>query len=197
MSIIERFLDTDFTLLTTSSILATLDPPSMSNAVSLSFDNNFVGVRLSGFNIGSGTVTLQGSTSESITFPANGELISNNTFTSLSNIGTSGLTGESLVGKVEVFLSTSAGAPIEYRTTVGSYKGRISNRRRDFRNIAQGFEVETKPILFAIYPGPPAKVRDYVQAVGRTFSVESITYPADLIGTVDHQEMELREVIGE
>ncbi len=194
---IERFLDTDFTLLTNSSVLTTLDPPAMSNSVSLSFTSNRVGVRLSGFAQGSGTITLTGSASEQITFPANGELVSRNVYTSLSNISTSGLTGESLVGKVEVFLSTSAGAPIEFRTTVGDYKCRISNRDRTSRNMPQGFIVETKPILFATYPGPPAKVRDYVQAVGRTFSVESISYPADLIGTVNHQEMELREVIGE
>ncbi len=194
---IERFLDTDFTLLTTSSILTTLDPPAMSNSVSLSFPNNYIGVRLSGFSIGSGTITLQGSTSEALTFPVNGELISANTFTSLSSIGTSGLTGESLLGTIEIFLSTPAGAPIEFRQEQGTYKGRISNRKRSFRNISQGFEIETKPILFALYPDPPAKVRDYVQAVGRTFSVESIVYPADLIGTIDHQEIELREVIGE
>ncbi len=197
MSIIERFLDTDFNLLTTSSILTTLNPPTATNSVSLSFASSRVGVRLSGFTTGSGTVTLVGSVTESLTFPVNGELFSLNSFTSLSSINTSGLADESLVGKVEVFLCTPAGAPVEFRTTVGSYKGRISNRRRDFRNIAQGFEIETNPILFAVYPGPPAKVRDYVQAVGRTFSVESITYPADLIGVIDHQELELREVIGE
>ncbi len=194
---IERFLDTNFTLLTNSSVLTTLDPPALSNSVSLSFASNRIGVRLSGFATGSGTVTLTGSASEQITFPANGELVSRNVYTSLSNIGTSGLTSESLVGKVEVFLSTPAGAPIEFRTAQGTYKGRISNRKRSSGGISQGFQIETQPVLFALYQDPPAKVRDYVQAVGRTFAVESITYPADLIGIINHQEMELREVIGE
>lgn len=193
---IERFLDTDFTLLTTSSILTTLDPPAGVNPVSLSFLENNIGVRLSGFSQGSGTVTLQGSATESVTFPANGELFSLNTFTSLSSVDTVGLTNESTVGKVEVFLVTPAGAPVEFRQTLGTYKGRISNRRRSFRERAQGFEIETKPILFTTYPNPPARIRDYVQAVGRTFTVESISYPADLLGAIDHQELELRELVG-
>lgn len=193
---IERFLDTDFTLLTTSSILTTLDPLVGVNTVSLSFVENNIGVRLSGFSQGSGVVALQGSTTESLTFPANGELFSFSTFTSLSSINVTGLTNESTVGKIEVFLATPAGAPVEFRQTQGTYKGRISNRKRSFREIAQGLEVETNPILFTTYPTPSAKVRDYVQAVGRTFTVESISYPSDLMGIIDHQEFELRELVG-
>lgn len=194
---IERFLDTDFILLTASSILTTLNPPVGINSVSLSFAENNIGVRLSGFSEGSGAVTLQGSTTESFTFPTNGELFSLSTFTSLSSVNiASGLSNETTVGKIELFLATPAGAPVEYWQIQGTYKGRISNRRRSSRGVAQGFEIETKPILFTTYPTPPARVRDYIQAVGRTFAVESISYPADLLGTIDHQELELRELVG-
>jgi hypothetical protein len=194
--VIERFLDTEFILETLSSILSTLSPPTASNSVSLSFSSNNVGVRLSGFSDGTGTVYLQGSVGETLTFPANGELFSLEEFTSLTNVIIGGLANETTVGKIEIFLTTPAGAPIETRTEIGTYKGRISNRKRSFRDIQQGLEVETAPILFTTFPSPVIAVKDYVRAVGRTFAVETISYPSDLYGNVNHQECELREIPG-
>ncbi len=193
---IERFLSTEFILETLSSILITLDPPTASNSVSLSFSSNNVGVRLNGFSDGTGTVYLQGNVGETLTFPANGELFSLIEFTSLTSIITSGLVNETTVGKIDIFLTTSAGSPVETRIQEGTYKGRISNRKRSFRDIQAGLEIETAPILFTTF-NVPIKVKDYVRAVGRTFSVENITFPGDLQGNINHLECELREIPGE
>ena len=56
-----------------------------------------------------------------------------------------------------------------------------------------GLEVNTNPILFAQFD-TPIKIKDYVQAVGRTFEVLSVNYPADLFGNINHQEVELLEI---
>ncbi len=193
---IERFLGTEFILETLSSILTTLAPPTASNPVSLSFSSNNVGVRLSGFSDGTGTVYLQGNVGETLTFPANGELFSLIEFTSLTSIITAGLANETTVGKIEIFLTTPAGSPIETRTQQGTFKGRISNRKRSFRDIQQGLEIETAPILFTTFPTPAIGVKDYIRAVGRTFAVETINFPSDLQGNVNHQECQLREIPG-
>lgn len=193
---IERFLDTDFTWLISTSILTTLDPPEATNSVSLSFEENNIGVRLLNFSVGSGTVTLVGSANETITFPNNGELFSLNTFTSLTSINTTGLTNESTVGTIEIFLSTPAGAPVEFQQSQGTFKCRLSNKSRTYKGIPQGFEIETKPILFTTYPTPSVSIKDYIQAIDKTFTVESISYPSDLFGVINHQEIELRELVG-
>ncbi len=193
---IERFLTTEFILETLSSILITLEPPTAFNSVSLSFSSSNVGVRLSGFSDGIGTVYLQGNVGETLAFSANGELFSLIEFTSLTSIITAGLADETVVGKIEIFLTTPAGSPIETRTQEGTYKGRISNRKRSFRDIQAGLEIETSPILFTTF-NVPVKVKDYVRAVGRTFSVENINFPGDLQGNINHLECELREIPGE
>jgi hypothetical protein len=105
------------------------------------------------------------------------------------------LTDEAKNGIVELFACTDTGSPLLYRTIVGSnYRGRISNRKRSFAQQASGVEVNTNPILFANY-AVPAKVKDYIQVVGRTFEVKSINFPADFIGNINHQEIELGEIV--
>ena len=113
MTIINRFFTDSFTLETITSGLTTLSSLGQTNSVPLTFDENNLGVRLAGFSTGSGTVTLHGSAIESLTFPNNGELITLNTFTSISTISLINLTDESTIGTIDIFLSTNAGAPIK------------------------------------------------------------------------------------
>jgi hypothetical protein len=153
-----------------------------------------IGVRISGFTTGSGSVQLIGSSTETLTFPVNGELISMNSFSSMSTVVINNLTDEPTNGIVELFACTDTGSPLLYRTTVGSdYRCRISNRKRSFNQQASGVEVNTNPILFTTW-NVPAKVKDYIQVVGRTYEIQSINYPADFVGNIDHQEIELLEV---
>ena len=194
---IERYFVETFTLETISSTLTTLDPPTdgvntLNNT--LSEDTN-VGVRLGGFTNGSGSVVLtDGTTFETLTFPGNGELVSLNTFSSITTVAINNLTDEATVGTIELFQCTPVGAPIPFRTVVGSdYKGRISNRKRSFDEIRTGLEVNTNPILFTQFD-TPIKIKDYIQAVGRTFEVLSVNYPADLFGNINHQEVDLLEI---
>jgi hypothetical protein len=195
MIMIDRFFTDSFTLETVTSGLTTLSSPGQTNSVSLTFAENNIGVRLDGFTTGSGTVTLDGSTVESLTFPNNGELITLNTFSSISTISLINLTNESTVGTIEVFLSSNAGAPILFRAVQGTHKGRISNRKRDFTSDFSGVEVKTSPILFTLY-SVPASVKDYIRVVGRTFEIISINYPSDIYGNINHQEIELGELSG-
>ena len=192
---IEQFFTNTFILESRSSTLSTLSIPSQTQSVSFELGEEAnIGVRISGFTTGSGSVTLQGSSTETITFPANGELISLNTFTSMSTVIINNLTDEPTNGIVELFASTETGAPLLYRTTVGSdYRCRVSNRKRTFDQQQSGVEVNTNPILFTSYD-VPAKIKDYIQVVGRTFEVVSINYPADFIGNINHQEIELLEI---
>lgn len=192
---IERYFVETFTLETVTSTLTTLSPPAQTNTVSLTLsENTNVGVKVGGFTTGNGTITLQGDSIETLTFPANGELISLNTFSSITTVAINNLTDEATVGIIELFQSTPVGAPITFRTAVGtSYKGRISQRKRSFDYIDSGLEVNTNPILFAQFD-TPVKIKDYVQAVGRTFEVLSVNYPADLFGNINHQEVELLEI---
>jgi hypothetical protein len=192
---IERYFVETFTLETISSTLTTLNPPAQTNTVSLTLsEDTNVGIKVGGFTTGNGTITLQGNSTETITFPGNGELISLNTFTSITTVAVNSLTNEATVGIIEMFQSTPVGLPIPFRTTVGtSYKGRISHRKRSFNEINSGLEVNTNPILFAKFD-TPIKIKDYIQAVGRTFEVLSINYPADLFGNINHQEVELLEI---
>ena len=195
MTIINRFFTDSFTLETITSGLTTLSSPGQTNSVPLTFDENNLGVRLAGFSTGSGTVTLHSSAIESLTFPNNGELITLNTFTSISTISLINLTDESTIGTIDIFLSTNAGAPIEFRSIQGTYKGRISRRERDFTHGFSGIEISTSPILFTLY-SVPATVKDYIRVIGRTFEVISINYPSDIYGNIDHQEIELGELSG-
>jgi len=192
---IDRFFVETFTLETISSTLTTLNPPAQTNTVSLTLsESSNVGIKVGGFTTGSGSITLQGDSIESLTFPSNGELFTLNTFTTITTVVVNNLTNESSVGTIELFMSTPTGAPITFRTTVGTnYRGRISSRKRSFDEIKSGLEVNTNPILFANY-ATPIKIKDYVQAVGRTFEVLSINYPADLLGNLNHQEAELLEI---
>jgi hypothetical protein len=194
---IDRYFVETFILETISSTLTTLDPPTdgvntLNNT--LSEDTN-VGVKVSGFTNGSGSVVLtDGTTFETLTFPANGELISLNTFSTITTVAVNNLTDEATTGTIELFQSTPVGSPITFRTIVGSdYRGRVSNRRRSFEEIRAGIEVNTNPILFTRYD-TPIKIKDYVRAVGRTFEVMSINYPADFFGAINHQEVELLEI---
>lgn len=192
---IERYFVNTFTLETISSTLATLNPPAQTNTVSLTLsEDTNVGVRVGGFTTGNGTVTLQGNSVETVTFPGNGELISLNTFTSITTVAINSLTDEDTVGTIEFYQCTSVGSPIPFRTIVATdYIGRISHRKRLFNNIQSGVEVNTNPILFTKYDYN-IKIKDYVQAVGRTFEVLSINYPSDLFGNINHQEVELLEI---
>jgi len=192
---IDRFFTDSFTLETIASGLTTLSSLGQTNSVPLTFDENNLGVRLAGFSTGSGTVTLHGNAIESLTFPNNGELITLNTFTSISTISLINLTNESTVGTIELFLSTNAGAPIEFRSIQGTHKGRVSRRERDFTSGFSGVEVKTSPILFTLY-SVPACVKDYIRVIGRTFEVISINYPSDMYGNINHQEIELGELSG-
>jgi hypothetical protein len=194
---INRYFVHTFKLETISSTLTTLDPPTdgVNTLNSTLSENTNVGVKVGGFTNGSGSVILtDGTTFETLTFPANGELISLNTFSTITTVAVNNLTDEATVGTIELFQSTPVGAPIPFRTTVGSnYKGRISNRKRSFDEIRSGVEVNTNPILFTEYD-TPIKIKDYVQAVGRTFEVLSANYPSDLFGNINHQEVELLEI---
>jgi hypothetical protein len=192
---IERYFVHTYSLESISSTLTTLSPPALVNTVdlTLSEDTN-VGIRVGGFTTGNGTVTLQGSNTESLTFPVNGELITLNTFTSITTVTINNLTNEDTVGTIELFQCTPVGSPITFRTTVGTgYKGRVSNRKRSFDEVRSGIEVNTNPILFTNFD-TDINIKDYVQAVGRTFEVLSINYPADLFGNINHQEVELLEI---
>ncbi len=192
---IEKFFDNEFILETITSVLTTLSPPSQTNAVSLTFDSSNVGVRVGGFTTGSGDVVLQGDISETLTFPVNGELYSLNNFTSISTIIVNNLINEASLGKIEIYLSTPAGAPKTFRTEQGTYRGRVSNRKRTFQEVSSGLEVTTNPILFTTWD-IPVTIKDYIRVVGRTFEVSSISYPSDLLGNINHQECELRELEG-
>jgi hypothetical protein len=165
----------------------------MSVAFILSEESN-IGVRISGFTTGSGSVRLQGSSDETLVFPVNGELVSMNVFTSMATVVINNLTDEPTNGIVELFACTDTGAPVLYRKTVGSnYRGRVSNRKRSFNQQDSGVEVNTNPILFTSWD-VPAKVKDYIQVVGRTYEIMGINYPADFIGNINHQEIEILEV---
>lgn len=192
---IDKFFVHTFTLESVTSILTTLNPPSQTNSVSLTLsEESNVGVKINGFTTGSGSVVLQGNSTESISFPANGELISLNTFTSINTVIINNLTNESNVGTIELFMSTPTGSPITFRTTVGSsYKGRVSDRKRSFNFIDSGVEVNTNPILFTSY-SVPAKIKDYIGVAGRTYEILSINYPSDFVGTINHIECELLEI---
>ncbi len=194
---IDRYFVETFKLETISSTLNILDPPT--NGVNtlnstLSEDTN-VGVKVSGFTNGSGSIVLtDGTTFETLTFPANGELISLNTFSTITTVAVNNLTDEATTGIIELFQSTPVGSPIPFRTTVGSnYKGRISNRKRSFEEIRAGIEVNTNPILFTRFD-TTIKIKDYIQVVGRTFEVMGINFPANLFGNINHQEVELLEI---
>jgi hypothetical protein len=192
---IERYFVHTFTLESISSTLTTLNPPAQTNTVNLTLsEDTNVGIKIGGFTTGNGTVTLQGDSIETITFPGNGELISLNTFTSITTVAINNLTDEDTVGTIEFYQCTPVGSPIPFRTTVGTnYKGRVSNRKRSFNNVQSGVEVNTNPMLFTMY-NYSINVKDYVQAVGRTFEVLSVNYPADLFGNINHQEVELLEI---
>jgi len=191
---IDRFFVETFTLETVTSSLTTFIP-GITNSVNLTLSEEAnIGVKLEGFTTGSGSVTLQGNITESLTFPANGELITLNSFTSITTVALSNLTDEDTTGTIELFMSTPTGQPITYRSVVGSsYKGRISNRKRSFDQVRSGVEVNTNPIMFTTYD-TPARIKDYVRAVGRTFEILSINYPANLYGEINHQEIELLEI---
>jgi hypothetical protein len=192
---IEGYFVNTFTLETISSTLTTLNPPAQTNTVSLTLsEDTNVGIKVGGFTTGNGTITLQGDSIETLTFPANGELISLNTFNSITTVAVNSLTDEATVGTIELFQCTPVGSPIPFRTIVGdAYRGRISHRKRSFDEIRSGIEVNTNPILFTKFD-TPVKIKDYVQAVGRTFEVLSVNYPADLFGNINHQEVELLEI---
>ncbi len=192
---IDQFFTNTFILESRSSGLTTLSAPAMTQAVAfeLSEEAN-IGVRISGFTTGSGSIQLIGSSIETLNFPVNGELISMNKFSSMSTVIINNLTDEAINGIVELFASTDTGSPLLYRTVIGSnYRCRISNRKRSFDQQQSGVEVNTNPIMFANYT-VPAKVKDYVQVVGRTYEIMGINYPANFIGNINHQEIELMEV---
>lgn len=192
---IERLFSTTFIVESITSGLTTMSTPLQTNSVSLTLSEEAnIGVKVYGFTTGSGSVTLQGSTSESLTFPSNGELVSLNTYSTISTVILNNLTDESTVGTVDLFMSTPTGAPITYRTVVGSnYKGRISNRKRSFDELRSGIEINTAPILFTGFD-VPIKIKDYVRAVGRTFEVITINSPSDIMGNINHIEAELLEI---
>ncbi len=194
---INQYFVHTFTLETISSSLTTLDPPTDGvNTLSLSLsENTNVGVKVSGFTTGSGSIVLSdGTTFETLTFPGNGQLISLNTFSTITTVSINNLTDEVTVGTIELFQSTPVGSPITFRTTVGSdYRGRVSNRKRSFEEIRAGIEVNTNPILFTRFD-TTINIKDYIRVVGRTFEVMSINFPANLQGNVNHQEVELLEI---
>jgi hypothetical protein len=193
---IDQFFTNTFILESRSSGLTTLSSPSQTQAVVLSLTEEAnIGVKISGWTTGSGSIKLIGSSTETLTFPTNGELVTLNSFSSVSTVIINNLTDEATNGIVELFACTDTGSPILYRTIVGSdYKCRVSNRKRTFDQKMSGVEVNTNPILFTNY-AVPAKVKDYIQVVGRTYEIMSINYPADFIGNINHQEIELMEVV--
>jgi hypothetical protein len=193
---IDQFFTNTFILETRSSGLTTLNSPGQTQSVAFALSEEAnIGVRISGFTTGSGSVQLIGSSIETLNFPVNGELISLNSFTSMATVIINNLTDEAENGIVELFACTDTGSPLLYRTIVGSdYRGRISNRKRSFHQQESGVEVNTNPILFANY-AVPAKVKDWIQVVGRTFEVKSINFPANFIGVINHQEIELVEIV--
>ena len=193
--IINQFFTETFTLETITSVLTTINPVLQTNSVSLSFEENNIGVRIQGFSDGSGIVKLQGNITESFTFPGNGEMISLSVFTSISTISLINLTDEATIGIIEVYLSSPSGSPIEFREVQGTYKGRISHRKRSFLELSQGLEVVTNPILFCPFD-VPASVQDYVQVIGLTFEIQSINSPSDLYGNINHKELELLDLSG-
>ncbi len=193
--IINQYFPQSFTLETITSVLTTINIPAQTNSVSLTFEENNIGVRIGGFTDGSGVVTLHGNITESFTFPGNGEMISLSVFTSISTISLINLTDEATIGIIEVYLSSPSGSPIEFREVQGTYKGRISHRKRSFLELSQGLEMVTSPILFAAYD-VPASIGDYIRVIGRTFSIQSINYPSDLSGNINHQEVQLEELEG-
>jgi hypothetical protein len=191
---IDQFFTNTFILESRSSGLTTLSAPAQTQSVvfALSEEAN-IGVRISGFTTGSGTIQLIGSATETLSFPVNGELISLNKFTSMATVIINNLTDEAVNGIVELFASTDTGSPLLYRTVVGSYRCRVSNRKRTYDQQQSGVEVNTNPILFTNY-AVPAKVKDYIQVVGRTYEIQGINYPANFIGIINHQEIELMEI---
>jgi hypothetical protein len=193
---IDQFFTNTFILESRSSGLTTLSSPAQTQAVAFALSEEAnIGVRVSGFTTGSGSVQLIGSATETLTFPVNGELISMNTFTSMSTIIINNLTDEATNGIVELFACTDTGSPLLYRTIVGSdYRCRVSNRKRSYDQQQSGVEVNTNPILFTNY-AVPAKVKDWIQVVGRTYEIVSINYPANFIGNINHQEIELMEIV--
>lgn len=193
---IEKFFTNTFKLESFKSGLTILSTPAQTQSVSLTLtDEPNIGVRVEGFTTGSGSVQLIGSSIETLTFPSNGELISLNSFSSMSTVVINNLTDEAIVGTIELFASTDTGAPLPFRTTIGSnYRCRVSNRKRSFNQGDSGLEVNTNPILFTSYD-VPAAVKDYIQVVGRTYEIVSINYPADFVGKINHQEIELLETI--
>lgn len=194
---IDQYFVETFKLETISSVLIIMDPPvdGVNTVTKTLSENTNVGVKVGGFTTGNGSVVLgDGTTFETLTFPANGELISLNTFSTITTVSINNLTDEATVGTIELYQSTPVGSPITFRTTVGSnFKGRISNRKRSFDEIRAGIEVNTNPILFTRFD-TAIKIKDYVQVVGRTFEVLSINYPANLQGDINHQEVELLEI---
>jgi hypothetical protein len=192
---IDQFFTNTFILESRSSGLTTLSAPGQTQTVAFTLSEEAnIGVRISGFTTGSGSIELRGSSIETLNFPVNGELITLNKFSSMSTVIINNLTDETINGIVELFASTDTGSPLLYRTVVGSnYRCRISNRKRSFDQQQSGVEVNTNPIMFANYT-VPAKVKDYVQVVGRTYEIMGINYPANFIGNINHQEIELMEV---
>ena len=97
-------------------------------------DPFYVATILTGFTTGSGTVTLTGQLSgatvtDVYSFAGSYRTLGVQSFTSITNIQTSGLTNEPIVGTVTLEAVSKTGQPKEERITVGTVRCRVMRAR--------------------------------------------------------------------
>lgn len=106
-------------------------------------------VILDGFTDGTGTVTVTGTDtagatqSQAFTFPANGKLLSDEAYKTISRVQTSGLTSETIVGSLEIQKVEQTGELRPSFVDVGNIRGRLA-RPEELSLFSQRGEVETR-----------------------------------------------------
>lgn len=183
------------------SSVYTKSPPvadDTSPSVSISTPDNLE-VILSGFSDGTGSVTLIGTDpvdaaiNETITFPGNGQKISNLEFKTISRITTSGLVGEATEGTLMVKTATGSGTDQPVWSTIGPFMGRLIRPKSAEAFHLLGERGDKRGAIFTV-PGEDVVIGDRIKFGPEEWEAEEIRRRFGPYGEVHHWQITIIEL---
>lgn len=156
-------------------------------------------VVIDGFTSGTGSVTLDGTDpidaviAETITFPGNGQKISNLEFKTVTRVRTAGLTNEATTGTLTIKTATGSGLDQPIWDVKKSIVGRIVRPRTREAFTLLGERANKSGGVFT-KPGVDVQVGDRISLGPEQWEVDEIHRRFNRIGEVHHWQVTITEL---
>lgn len=198
---IETAYQNTFVISRESSSVYTKTPPvadDLSPSVTIPTPDHLE-IDIDGFSDGTGSVTIDGtdaadaSISETISFPGNGQKVSNNEFKTVTRVRTSGLADESTTGTLTISTATGSGTNQPTWETVTSVVGRLVRPRTSEAFSLLGERSDKSGAVFT-KPGVNIQVKDRITLGSDTWECEEIHRRFRKVGEVHHWQVTVTEL---